>query len=287
MKFGWYLQNNWDWRAAGNFMFGGTGSSLLVMTVLASYPDNPPWGLGLAALAFVGAGLGMVWLEIGRPWRFINVYFHPQTSWMTREAFVALVVFALALVGVLLRVPAVLAVAGFMALVFLYCQARILHMSKGIPAWRNPAVIPLIIATGLTEGTGLLAVILTLIASVPTWAAYWLLVLLVARTWAWFNYRGRLARADSGASPATVKMLANINPAVVGAGNALPMVLILVAFTLPDLAAPFTAIAGALALLGGWHMKFSIVVRASQVQGYGVGKLRRGHPLGLQPSGSK
>jgi len=284
MKFGWYLQDNWDWRAAGNFMFGGTGSSLLLMTALSSYPDNPPLPLGLAALAFVGAGLGLVWLEIGRPWRFINVYFHPQTSWMTREAFVALVVFGLALVGILLQIPIVLAVAGFMALVFLYCQARILHMSKGIPAWRNPAIIPLIIATGLTEGTGFLAIILALVATLPGWAAYWLLLLIVARTWAWFNYRSRLAQADSGAAPATLKLLSNINAAVVGAGNVLPALLILVAFTLQDRAAQFTALAAALAVLSGWHMKFSIVVRASQVQGYGVGKLRRGHPLGLKPA---
>src|SRR5690606_21379031 len=51
-KFGSYLQPNWDWRAAGNFMFGGTGSALMLLTAMASFPDAPPLPLGLTALAF-------------------------------------------------------------------------------------------------------------------------------------------------------------------------------------------------------------------------------------------
>jgi phenylacetyl-CoA:acceptor oxidoreductase subunit 2 len=282
MKFGWYIQPNWDWRAAGNFMFGGAGGALIALTAIAAWPDSPPLALGLAALAFLGAGLGLVWLEIGRPWRFMNVYFHPQTSWMTREAFVAMVVFVLALVGVLMRVPVVLAAAGLMGLVFLYCQARILHMAKGIPAWREPAIVPLIIATGLAEGTGLLIVILAIVGSVPTWAGYVLAVFVACRLGAWFNYRSKLAAAK--APPAAIAKLAEISPAVVWAGNVLPLVLIVVAATLPDIAVALAACASLLAVLSGWHVKFTIVVRAAEVQGYGVGKLKRGHPLGLKPS---
>ena len=39
----------------------------------------------MLALALVAAGLGAVWLEIGRPLRAIHVFFNPCTSWMTRE----------------------------------------------------------------------------------------------------------------------------------------------------------------------------------------------------------
>ncbi len=63
-------------------MFGGAGSGLLLIAAFASFPGAPlPLALGLA---FVGAGLGLVWLEIGRPWRALNVYFRPQASWMSR-----------------------------------------------------------------------------------------------------------------------------------------------------------------------------------------------------------
>lgn len=79
-RFNSVLQTNWDWRAAGNFMFGGTGSSLLLMTAAATYPESPPLLLGLASLLFVGLGLLLVWLEMGRPWRFLNVFYHPHTS---------------------------------------------------------------------------------------------------------------------------------------------------------------------------------------------------------------
>ncbi len=83
------LQSQWDWRATGNFIGGGTGTGLYVFAALDNLAGNPqPW-LSLLALALVASGLGLVLLEIGRPWRFINVIFHPQTSWMTREAVVA------------------------------------------------------------------------------------------------------------------------------------------------------------------------------------------------------
>ena len=44
-------------------------------------------------LALVGLGLFCVWLEIGRPLRALHVFFNPRTSWMTREAFVATLLF--------------------------------------------------------------------------------------------------------------------------------------------------------------------------------------------------
>ncbi len=84
-RWGSVLQTQWDWRAAGTFRVGGAGCGLILMTAAASYPHSPPLSLALQALAFIGLGLFMVWLEIGRPWRALHNFFHPQTSWMTRE----------------------------------------------------------------------------------------------------------------------------------------------------------------------------------------------------------
>lgn len=283
-NFGTPQQNSWDWRAAGNFMFGGSGSSLLLMMALVAFPGTPHLLPGLVALAFVGAGLGLVWLEIGRPWRAINCYFHPETSWMTREAFVAMVTFILALIGIGLKVPAIVALAGLSGLGFLYCQAQILKASKGIPAWREPAIVPLILVTGLTEGTGLLLLLLSTLGNAPGWLAYTLLVLLVVRSNVWLGYRGKLT--DAKAPPATLKNLDDINNLFLGAGNALPIVLTLLALVMAGWAQLWFALAGICALLSGWYMKFTIVTRAAQVQGYGFGELRRGHPLGLKPKKS-
>lgn len=274
--FGSFLQENWDWRAAGNFMFGGTGSSLMFMTALIWFQQNPPFTVGLVALAFVGLGLFLVWLEIGRPWRFINVFFHPQTSWMTRESIVALFLFGLAFLGVVLRVPWLVGLAGLTGLVFLYCQAQILKASKGIPSWREPAIVPLIIVTGLAEGTAIVLALAAAVATAPAWASYTLIVLLILRLLAWQRYLGNLSAQKT--PPATLQILSRISAMQIGVGNALPVVLVLLALALPGLQTLLLIVTAALVALTGWHMKFTIVARASQNQGYALGKLNKGRP---------
>ena len=204
LRFGITHQQSWDWRAAGNFMFGGTGGSLMFITAAASFPESPPDVLGLVSLLIVAAGLALVWLEIGRPWRFLNVYLNPGTSWMTREAAAALILFALALAGVLAHQPILIGLAGLAGLVFLYCQTMMLRASKGVPAWRLPAIPPLVISTGLSEGVALLLLILSLTAAAPDWLRYLLLALIVLRAYAWWNYQAELGRASAAkATPKT------------------------------------------------------------------------------------
>src|ERR1039458_10170488 len=87
-------QSNWDARAAANFICGGAGGGLLFATALASGRGDDLRPLVVVALALVGIGLLAVWLEIGRPWRALNVYLHAATSWMTREAMMAPLLFA-------------------------------------------------------------------------------------------------------------------------------------------------------------------------------------------------
>ena len=63
-----------------------TAGSIVVLGAILAATVNPGF---IWLSAFIGAGLTCVWLEIGRPLRAINVFFHPQTSWMTREGIVA------------------------------------------------------------------------------------------------------------------------------------------------------------------------------------------------------
>jgi len=160
IRFATKLQTHWDWRAAGNFVFGGAGSGLLALlgAAVLTGASPHPWTV-LPALALIGAGLACVWLEIGRPWRALNVFRHAQRSWMTREGMVAALAMPAGLAAALSGQPALLVAAGVLGLAFLYCQARILRAAKGVPAWREPAVVPLIVATGLAEGAGVLALL--------------------------------------------------------------------------------------------------------------------------------
>ncbi len=266
---GQVLQANWDWRAAGNFMFGGSGGSLLLIAGFSSLPDVAHPLVGSVAMALVGLGLLLVWAEIGRPWRFLHVFFHPRTSWMTREAGVAVAFFALAVIGIVLSLPVVVAVAGVMGLVFVYCQARILKASKGIPAWRNPAIVPLILATGLTEGTALLLLLLAAVDEAIPRLDYLLLGLLAARGVAAALYLRSLSRAK--APEATISVLKRTAIPFLIVGSVIPLILIVIDVTMTTHANIAIIVASLLVVVSGWYVKFTIVTRAAHVQGYSLG----------------
>ena len=186
MSFGpnpWH-QQSWDARAAGNFMCGGAGSGLIVFAALAG---GPTWLLPAGA-ALVGLGLLSVFLEIGRPLRAMNVVRHPARSWMTREAMVAPLLFAAVAAawfagpkaGWLSLLPALAALA------FVYCQARLLQAAKGIPAWREPLTVPLVVATGLAEGGGLWLLLAS--TAGPAGALPWLAFALALAGGLWFKF---------------------------------------------------------------------------------------------------
>ena len=257
-------------------MFGGSGGALILMAAISSWPGTPNLVIGLAALAFVGLGLFLVWLEIGRPWRFLHVFFHPQTSWMTREASVSVLLFAATFTGVLMQAPSLLVAAGLLGFLFLYCQGRILRASKGIPAWREPAVAPLIMSTGLTEGAAILSILLIFSGAGQMWLLYLLMGLLAWRLVSWNHYRQRLAA--NNAPPAALKVLDDVNRPHVILGNALPLLLLATVIVWPDLLQPLALLACILATASGWLMKFTIITRAAKVQGYALGKLQKGRP---------
>jgi len=262
-----WLQRHWDVRAATNFTLGGTGAGLLVATALATVAA-PGWKPALAVgLALIAAGLGAVWLEIGRKLRAVHVFFNPWTSWMTRESFAALVVFALGALALALGHPSIAQADGIAALFFVYCQGRILHASKGIPAWRTAGITPLIMATGLAEGSGLYMLLTA--GGGETRAPLLLFVLaIVARAFAWRGYRANLGKgAPLRALEPSAKWLLNV-------GTLAPLVVLLLGyFVAPQFAPAAVMLAAAAALVTGWHFKFTLVTRAAFNQGFALPRL--------------
>lgn len=280
-----WRQTYWDWRAVGNFAGGGTGTGFLAAVAVAALAGAPSRLLAVLALAFVGAGLTCVWLEIGRPWRALNVFFNPRTSWMSREAALAPVLFGVGGLAVLLGSTALLAAAALLGLGFLYCQARILQASKGIPAWRQPEIVPLVVASGLTEGFGMFLVAAPLAGLAPSWAAAVLIGLLALRL---FVLRRYIARLDGAAPKQSLRALAKVLPAVYGLGHALPAALLVLGLVLPMPAASAAcfALAGLAAAAAGWWLKFTIIVDAAYTQGYAVGRAPARTP-GMSGPGGK
>ena len=266
-----WLQQHWDWRAAGNFMAGSAGTGFALFAAVATLFGASFTLTGLIPLAFVGAGLFCVWLEIGRPWRFLNVLVNPWTSWMTREAIVSAPLFAVGLAAVWFDTPWLALLVAAIGLVFMYCQARIIHGSKGIPAWREDRVITLLLASGLAEGCGLFLVtglFLPKLAALAPAAAAVLLVLVAIRLWAWMAYFGALKRG--GAPKGTLDVFERLNMPLILGGHAFPAILLLLGLALDQLAQPGFVLGGLLAFAGGWLFKFVLITRAAYNQGFAI-----------------
>jgi phenylacetyl-CoA:acceptor oxidoreductase subunit 2 len=267
---GW-VQRHWDARAAANFIFGGTGSGLLVACALLALPAPalPADSRGALALglALIATGLAAVWTEIGRRLRAVNVFFNPRTSWMTRESYVAVVVFALGVAAIATASERLALACALAALAFAWCQGRILRASRGIPAWRAPEVVALILTTALAEGAGLA----TLGAAALSWTlapALGLLALaLIARALAWTRYRAAIRK---GVPRQALAPLEVAGKGLLQLGTVAPLALGLAAFALPAAAPAAAALAGLAAIAAGWRLKFVLVTRAAWNQGFAL-----------------
>lgn len=267
-----WQQAHWDWRAAGNFICGGAGGGLLLFTLLSGRQGLPAELLLLAGLGLVGLGLLCVWLEIGRPLRALNVFFNPRGSWMTREALVSVLLFGFGL-GLLLGYPAWAAPLAIAALAFVYCQSRIVQAAKGIPAWREPLTVPLLVVTALAEGAGLY----WLAAAWHVRPGGWLLVLfglLVVLRWlVWRAWRSRVAPAVATRALAAIDLAGQ---RLRWLGSAAPLALAALAATglaAPGWSAALLAAAGLLVAASGAVFKFTLITRGGFNQGFALARL--------------
>jgi phenylacetyl-CoA:acceptor oxidoreductase subunit 2 len=276
-------QTSWDARAAANFVCGGTGAGLIVFAALARVDGQALALLVLAGLALVAAGLLCVWHEIGRPLRALHVFFHPRTSWMSREAFVATLLFPAGLAAAA-RVPGSAWVAGLLALAFAVCQGRMLQSARGIPAWRQRLVASLLVVTALVEGAGLLLVaspwILPTQALLASFAG-----LVLLRVVVWLAYRGALGPT---LAPRAAAALDAAGLALQFAGTFVPLLLVLVVAAVGSdgaAASATLALAGVAAAASGWYVKYVLVVRAGYTQGFALAHLPvRGTPSDRPPT---
>ncbi|MCX7960654.1 MAG: hypothetical protein N2653_03640 [Burkholderiales bacterium] len=248
-----WLQQHWDWRAACNFMFGGAGAGLVIAAALLE-DSRAAIALG-AGLALVGAGLACVWAEIGRKLRALHVFFNPFTSWMTRESFAAVVLFALGIAALATGAPLLRIAAAAAAAAFVFCQGMILFAAKGIPAWRRAEVVPLIVATGLAEGASA-----ALIADPGPGVLALAAGALIARALAWARYRGALADRRAAA------VLEPAGRALMQLGTVVALALLALSWAVP------VAVWGvaAAAVAAGWRFKFVLIARAAFNQGFAI-----------------
>ncbi len=275
--FGSQPQRFWDTRAACNFIGGGTGAGLLVFAAVGALVGIPSFVPGLVGLAFVGLGLMMVWFEIDNPWRAINVFLRPQTSWMSRESIAAALLFLIGAVALGSAWPgerlpwamwspvAPALLTALTGLVFLSCQLGMLYAVRGIPAWRERLLMPLLGLTGLAEGSGLYLIFTVLLGRVLPSMLVIALGLIIARALAWQIYLMALDR--SHVPQLTVVAFEQIRKVFLLLGHVLPAMLIAMAFLRPEQAGPLVVLAGAGVTAAGWLFKLVLITRAACTRG--------------------
>ncbi|MBK6322822.1 DmsC/YnfH family molybdoenzyme membrane anchor subunit [Candidatus Aalborgicola defluviihabitans] len=282
-------QTNWDWRAAGNFICGGSGCSLLIFAAVFSGAEVAYRPFGISGLLLIALGLFSVALEIGRPFRSLNVFRHVHTSWMTREAMVAGPLFMCGAMAVWTGSALWIWLTALLAFSFLYCQARMVYAAKGVPAWRARRTGPLFFVTGLTEGAGLLVLGAVLLGarSPVTGVVVVLALLIIARALLWRSYRAELG--DSAAPKQTLAALDSIDFAFVKIGHWVALALLLLSLAMPSMGGAWlAAAAGLLAASGGWLLKYTVIVPAAFLQGYALPRLPvRGRGVPVQRQGAK
>jgi len=282
-------QTLWDWRAAMNWCFGGIGGGLGLFAWIGTLTgavsaDGARIALFLAA-ASLALGLFFVFLKIGRKLRFWRAALRPQTSWMTRELYVAVVFFPAVLASLIFPNPAFFAIAGIGAAGFLASQAKILHLARGIPAWRAPLVPWMIIATGLLEGLGALTMLAALFGNdvTVTRAFAWCGIAAALLTAAlWVGYR-KTAKA-AGIGPLARDQMAKMALPMHAIGHAVPAIIWAHGLLYVD-PAVVTAIGGLAAIGGGVYWKYMMLCRLGYTQGYALANLpQRGSGNRAAPS---
>ena len=295
-------QTFWDGRAAMNFILGGMSSGLVVAAFAV-------WAIGLMAdallpwffaAAAVGMGIGLlfVFAEIGRKARFLYVLRRPQSSWMTRETYAVAVFFPAVAADLFWPSPALHTVVAIAAAAFLFCQGRILHAGRGIPAWRVGLVPWMLIASGLYEGVSLAAIGFAALslaggqesAELPHRLAVVGLagagVLLAGANAALFRaYRRGAAKA--GVGPLSRRDIDAIAGTMRWMGHLVPAVLLAAAVAGPGVpGVPLVLVAGAAcAVAGGVLWKHTLVTRACHQQGFALPRIpRRGSGTRAAPA---
>jgi len=263
-------QTNWDFRAALNFIFGGAGAGLLVIVALSGLAGNAMRAELLLGMALIGAGLLSVWFEIGRPLRALHVGFNPFTSWMSRESFAGGAVLVLGLAATWLGSALLAQAAALAALVFAFCQGRMLQAAKGIPAWRVPALAWLNFTTALTEGAGLFVALAALFDFPARGMLAYFSLALIARGLAWSIYRGSVAKITARPALAALERAGKI---LIQFGTIAPLALLLLGVVAGDVARIAVPLAGVAALATGWQFKFVLITRAAYNQGFALPKL--------------
>ncbi len=256
------LQKYWKLPAVVNFCLGGSGSGLIVCYPF--YANIIPLWILIVSLCMIGAGLITVAYELGRPIRSIRVFSHPGQSWMTREAWFALMTILVGFVTIISQQTWLISICAIFAGLFLLSQSMMLYAAKGIPAWRPKQTVFLFTSMGLLEGGGfiLLAQLTLLNQSVDLlMVALLIIIRVIALYFYWSSLLG-----ENLPLLATARLKAAIKPVLI-VGHLSPLIL-------AGLWQAYGSQIGiVLFILTGWYVKYYIIRKVALTQGIEIKNL--------------
>lgn len=179
----------------------GLGFGLIAWLGLGAGPALPPALAAALALGLAAAGLAASLLHLGQPRRFLKAFSQWRTSWLSREAVLAIATlatfaaYAAAWTFAGHRPAALGPAAAVLALATVAATAMIYTQMRSVPRWRSPLTPALFLLFALAGGA--------LLAPAPGAAPWLLAVLGVAQAAAWLDGDRRLAASASTRATAT------------------------------------------------------------------------------------
>jgi phenylacetyl-CoA:acceptor oxidoreductase subunit 2 len=145
-----------------------------------------------------------------------------------------------------------------------------LQASRGIPAWREPLVVPLLVVSALAEGAGIFIAASTLLPIGTPGATLVLGALALLRIVAWLIYRRAVART---ASVSALRALDHAGRALHWIGTLAPLALVVLATSgllASGSSGVLLACAGVAVVGAGAFVKYVLVMRAGFTQGFAL-----------------
>lgn len=161
-------QKTWGWPASANFIIGGTGAGLYLVSFLQGLVrEGPPsfsesLRFGLISPLLIAIGFVILGIEAGRPLRGGYVFRHPRQSWISRETYACCIFIPFALLDHLSPYPLIRLFAVTAALGLLISQGFIVYRARAVTAWNVPIIPILFLTSSLASGYGLLLTVTAL-----------------------------------------------------------------------------------------------------------------------------
>ncbi len=273
-------QRVWRWPAAANFILGGMGAGLYLLSWFMLWLGMvPPTGFELLAPALAALGFLSLAVEVGRPLRGLYLFRALHHSWMSREA----------LAGVLFMGTAVLSwvwphtwlspVAALSATGLLISQGLIIHRAYAVTAWHKPAVPWWVSLSGLEAGSGLVMLLAGFehMASLSG-MAFIGVFFLIAGGINWMLYLSDSKESAFRAATAALRTTRAFTLSI-GVGHVLPILLLLALSMMNNQPVQIilALLAGMSMIIGSAAQKLQLILKAGYLHGIVAGPVQNGN----------